>query len=137
MESVLAADNQRQAAEKTAIAQATLASGQKNATIEVAEGEKQAMILRADGQKAATIAVAEGDAKATELRNTALTTYFKDSAVVYKQLETIATALMNNSKIIVPEGKAMSFILNEQKELAKETIIPIPVTNAPPAKPGK
>jgi len=125
MESVLKADNDRQAAEKTAIAQATLASGQKNAAIQVAEGQKQATILQAEGQKTATIAIAEGDAQATKLRNEALTTYFKDSAVVFKQLETIATALQNNTKIIVPEGKAISLILNEQENLSKATIIPV------------
>jgi len=126
MESVLKADNDRQAAEKTAIAQATLASGEKNAAIQVAEGQKQATILQAEGQKTATIAIAEGDAQATKLRNEALTTYFKDSAVVFKQLETIATALQNNTKIIVPEGKAISLILNEQENLSKATIIPVP-----------
>jgi len=125
MESVLKADNDRQAAEKTAIAQATLASGQKNAAIQVAEGQKQAAILQAEGQKTATIAIAEGDAQATKLRNEALTTYFKDSAIVFKQLDTIATALQNNTKIIVPEGKAISLILNEQENLSKATIIPI------------
>ena len=126
MESVLKADNDRQAAEKTAIAQATLASGEKNAAIQRAEGQKQAAILQAEGQKTATIAIAEGDAEATKLRNEALTTYFKDSAVVFKQLETIQTSLQNNTKIIVPEGKAISLILNEQENLTKATIIPIP-----------
>jgi len=126
MESVLKADNDRQAAEKTAIAQATLASGQKNAAIQVAEGQKQAAILQAEGQKTATIEIAEGDAQATKLRNEALTTYFKDSAIVFKQLDTITSSLQNNTKIIVPEGKAISLILNEQENLAKATIIPIP-----------
>jgi regulator of protease activity HflC (stomatin/prohibitin superfamily) len=126
MESVLKADNERQAAEKTAIAQATLASGQKNAAIQVAEGQKQAAILQAEGQKTATIAIAEGDAQATKLRNEALTTYFKDSAITFKQLETITTSLQNNTKIIVPEGKAISLILNEQENLSKATILPIP-----------
>ncbi len=125
MESVLKADNDRQAAEKTAIAQATLASGQKNAAIQVAEGQKQAAILQSEGQKTATITIAEGDAQATKLRNEALTTYFKDNAVVFKQLDTIATSLQNNTKIIVPEGKALSLILNEQENLTKATIIPV------------
>jgi regulator of protease activity HflC (stomatin/prohibitin superfamily) len=128
MESVLKADNERQAAEKTAIAQATLASGQKNAAIQVAEGQKQAAILQAEGQKTATIEIAEGDAEATKLRNEALTTYFKDNAVVFKQLDTVATALQNNTKIIVPEGKALTLILNEQENLSKSTIIPVPIT---------
>ena len=125
MESVLKADNERQAAEKTAIAQATLASGEKNAAIQVAEGQKQAAILQAEGQKTATITIAEGDAQATKLTSEALTTYFKDSAIVFKQLETIATALQNNTKIIVPEGKAISLILNEQENLSKATMIPV------------
>jgi len=125
MESVLKADNERQAAERTAIAQATLASGEKNAAIQVAEGQKQAAILQAEGQKTATITIAEGDAQATKLRSEALTTYFKDSAIVSKQLDTIAAALQNNTKIIVPEGKAISLILNEQENLTKATIIPI------------
>ncbi len=125
MESVLKADNERQAAEKTAIAQATLASGQKNAAIQVAEGQKQAAILSSEGQKIATIQIAEGDAQATKLRNEALTTYFKDSAITFKQLDTISASLMNNTKIIVPEGKAISLILNEQENLSKATIIPI------------
>jgi regulator of protease activity HflC (stomatin/prohibitin superfamily) len=130
MESVLKADNDRQAAEKTAIAQATLASGQKNAAIQVAEGQKQAAILQAEGQKTATIEIAEGDAQATKLRNEALTTYFKDTAITFKQLDTITASLQNNTKIIVPEGKAISLILNEQENLSKATIIPIP----PPQK---
>ena len=126
MESVLKADNDRQAAEKTAIAQATLASGQKNAAIQVAEGQKQAAILQAEGQRTATITIAEGDAQATKLRNEALTTYFKDSAITFKQLETVQASLMNNTKIIVPEGKAISLILNEQANLSKAVILPIP-----------
>jgi len=134
MESVLKADNERQAAEKTAIAEATLASGEKNAAIQRAEGQKQAAILQAEGQKTATIAIAEGDAQATKLRNEALTTYFKDSAVVFKQLETIQASLQNNTKIIVPEGKAISLILNEQENLTKASIIPI---SQPQQKTGK
>ena len=111
--------------EKTAIAEATLASGEKNAAIQRAEGQKQSAILQAEGQKTATIEIAEGDAAVTKLRNEAITMYFKDSAIVFKQLETIQASLQNNSKIIVPEGKAISLILNEQENLAKATIIPV------------
>jgi len=127
MESVLKADNDRQAAEKTAVAQATLATGQKNAAIQVADGDKQAAILRAEGQRQATISIAEGDAQATRLRSEALTTYFKDSAITFKQLETIQASLMNNTKMIIPEGKALTLILNEQQNFAKEALIPIPM----------
>ena len=127
MESVLKADNDRQAAEKTAVAQATLATGQKNAAIQVADGDKQAAILRAEGQRQATISIAEGDAQATRLRSEALTTYFKDSAITFKQLETIQASLMNNTKMIIPEGRALTLILNEQQNFAKEALIPIPM----------
>ena len=72
-----------------------------------------------------SVTIAEGDAQATKLRNEAITTYFKDSAVVFKQLDTIAAALQNNTKIIVPEGKAISLILNEQENLSKANIIPV------------
>ncbi len=82
--------------------------------------------MQAEGQKIATIAIAEGDAQATRLRNEALTTYFKDSAIVFKQLDTIALSLQHNTKIIVPEGKAISLILNEQENPSKATVIPIP-----------
>jgi hypothetical protein len=80
--------------------------------------------LQSEGQKTATIAIAEGDAQATRLRNEALTTYFKDSAIIFKQLETVTASLQN--KIIVPEGKAISLILNEQENLSKAMILPIP-----------
>jgi regulator of protease activity HflC (stomatin/prohibitin superfamily) len=103
-----------------------LASGEKNAAIQRAEGQKQAAILSSEGQKIATIQIAEGDAQATKLRNEALTTYFRDSAITFKQLETITASLQNNTKIIVPEGKAISLILNEQENLSKATILPIP-----------
>lgn len=132
MEGVLKADNERLAAEKTAVAQATIASGQKNAAIQVAEGQKQAAILQAEGQKSATITVAEGDALAIKLRNEALTSYFKDSAVISKQLDTVQASLQNNTKIIVPEGKAISLILSELDVMKKAQIIPV----TPPEKSG-
>jgi regulator of protease activity HflC (stomatin/prohibitin superfamily) len=126
MESVLKADNTRQAAEKMAIAVATQASGEKNAAIQRAEGMKQAAILQAEGQKQATVAIAEGDAQATKLRNEALTTYFKESAITFKELETVQASLQNNAKIIVPEGKAISFILDERSNLTeKSKIVPV------------
>jgi len=37
----------------------------------------------------------------------------------------VQASLQNNTKIIVPEGKAISLILNEQEQLSKATIIPI------------
>ena len=115
MESVLKADNERQAAEKTAIAQATLASGEKNAAIQRAEGMKQAAILQAEGQKTATIAIAEGDAK-QQLRNEALTTYFKDSAITFKQLKQSPTHYRITQRYR-SRGQSLFLIPNEQDNL--------------------
>jgi regulator of protease activity HflC (stomatin/prohibitin superfamily) len=127
METVLKAQNDAQAAVKTAEANATLASGDKNAAIQRADGAKQAAILQAEGSKQSQILIAEGQAKATELTNTALTTYFRDSAIVSKELDTVATALKDNTKVIVPEGKTLSLILDERSNLAaKSTILPVP-----------
>ena len=48
------------------------------------------------------------------------------STTTVKAGDTFTASLQNNTKIIVPEGKAISLILNEQENLAKATIIPIP-----------
>jgi hypothetical protein len=42
-----------------------------------------------------------------------LTTYFKDTAVTFKELETISMSLKDNAKIIVPQGNTISLILSE------------------------
>lgn len=67
MESVLKADNDRQAAEKTALATAKLAEGQANAAIQTATGSRQAAILSAEGNKQAAITLAEGNRQAAIL----------------------------------------------------------------------
>jgi len=136
MTAVLKANNQKLAAVDLANAVETQADGQRRAVIKQAEGEKQAQILRAEalrqssvleaeGHQQATIKIAQGDAEATKLRNQALTTYFKDTAITFKELETIATALENNAKIIVPQGNMISLILNELESARK--IIPVPI----------
>ena len=126
MNNVIKADNVRLAAQNQANARELEADGFKRAAIKNAEGKQQAAILEAEGQRQATIKIAEGDAEATRLRNEALTTYFKDTAVTFKELETIATSLKDNAKIIVPEGNAVSLILSELDHTRQ--LIPIPVT---------
>lgn len=125
MNSVIVADNQRIAAANQANAVATQADGEKRAAIARAEGAKQAAILQSEGLKQATINAAEGDAQATKLRNEAITTYFKDSAITFKQLDTVAASLESNSKIVVPEGQVLTLILNESENVAKR-IVPVP-----------
>jgi len=127
MNTVIVANNKKLAAIDQATATETEADGKRRAAIKNAEGVKRATVLEAEGRKRATIKIAEGDAKATELRNTALTEYFKDNAITFKQLETVATSLENNTTIIVPEGQTLSLILNESEGMRR--MIPLP---APP-----
>ena len=125
MNNVIKADNLRLAAQNQANARELEADGFKRAAIKNAEGKQQAAILEAEGQRQATIKIAEGDAEATRLRNEALTTYFKDTAVTFKELETISTSLKDNAKIIVPQGNAISLILSELDHTRQ--MIPVPV----------
>lgn len=127
MNNVIKADNLRLAAQNQANARELEADGFKRAAIKKAEGNQQAAVLEAEGQRQATIKIAEGDAEATRLRNEALTTYFKDTAITFKQLDTIATSLKDNAKIIVPQGNAISLILNELEHARQ--MIPIPVAS--------
>ena len=127
MNNVIKADNLRLAAQNQANAREFEADGFKRAAIKGAEGKQQAAILEAEGQRQATIKIAEGDAEATRLRNEALTTYFKDTAVTFKELETIAASLKDNAKIIVPQGNAVSLILNELDHVRQ--VIPLPAAS--------
>ena len=121
MNKIIEAENTKKSAVNQADALAAQADGQRRAAIAQAEGERQAQILKAEGQRQATISIAEGDAGATKLRSEALTTYFKDNAVVFKKLEAIQS-VMNNAKIIVPEGNLTTLILNEAERLDKQLI---------------
>jgi len=125
MNKIIEAENTKKSAVNQADALAAQADGQKRAAIAQAEGERQAQILKAEGLRQATISIAEGDAGATKLRNEALTTYFKDNAVVFKKLEAIQS-VMNNAKIIVPEGKLTTLILNEAEKLDRQ-LLPVRV----------
>jgi regulator of protease activity HflC (stomatin/prohibitin superfamily) len=125
MNKIIESENTKRSAVNQADALAAQADGQKRAAIAQAEGQKQAEILQAEGHKLATVSIAQGDAEATKLRNEALTTYFKDNAVVFKKLEAIES-VMNNAKIIVPEGNLTTLILNESDKLDKQ-LIPVQV----------
>jgi regulator of protease activity HflC (stomatin/prohibitin superfamily) len=125
MNNVIKADNLRLAAQNQANARELEADGFKRAAIKNAEGKQQAAILEAEGQRQATMKIAEGDAEATRLRNEALTTYFKDTAVTFKELETISMSLKDNAKIIVPQGNAISLILSELDHTRQ--MLPLPV----------
>ena len=135
MNKIIESENTKRSAVNQADGLAAQADGQRRAAIAQAEGERQAEILRAEGQKLATISIAEGDAQATKLRNEALTTYFKDNAVVFKKLEAVES-IMNNAKIIVPEGNLTTLILNEANNLDKQ-LIPVQIQSAKDDKSSK
>jgi len=125
MNKIIESENTKRSAVNQADALAAQADGQRRAAIAQAEGLKQAQILEAEGRRTATVSIAQGDAEATRLRNEALTTYFKDNAIVFKKLEAIES-IMENAKIIVPEGTLSTLILNEADKLDKQ-LIPVQV----------
>ena len=135
MAQILKTENDKKVAVNTAEAVATKASGEKNAAIQKAEGEKQqlifeaeghkqaanteaegmrqAQILEAEGRKTAEILISEGQAKALENVQFAADTFFKGNAVTLRRLEALETALRNNSKIFLPEGRDLTLIMSD------------------------
>lgn len=99
MNSVIKAQNTKDAALDLATANETQADGKRRAAIKEAEGLKQAQVLNAEGDKAARILVAEGQAKAFDLINKS----FTKNAITLKQLEITQASLEKNSKIIVTD----------------------------------
>jgi regulator of protease activity HflC (stomatin/prohibitin superfamily) len=96
MNSVVVANNKKIAAQDFATAVETEADGVRRATIKKAEGERQSTILKA-----------EGEAQAIKLVNEAANQYFVGNAQLLKQLETVATSLRKNSKIVLPTGEKL------------------------------
>ena len=108
MNQVVKAENEKIAALDLATAIETKADGERRAEIKKAEGIAAAIRLKAD---------ADGDAIKTV--NVAAEEYFVGNAQLLKKLETVAEALKNNSKIIVP---ANSDLVNVIGELAGTTV---------------
>jgi len=91
MNKVVKAENEKIAALDLATAIETKADGERRAEIKKAEGIAAAIRLKAD---------ADGDAIKTV--NVAAEEYFIGNAQLLKKLETVAEALKDNSKIVVP-----------------------------------
>lgn len=134
MNQVVKAENEKIAADDFATATETKADGVKRAAIKDAEGKKQSRILAAQGEKEGVILEAEGErqgrilaaegkAEAIELENVAAQNFFKNDAQIFKSLETVAAALENNTKIVLPVGKSL---VNVISDMANVTPIPIP-----------
>lgn len=122
MNQVVKAENQKSAAIDFATARETEADGIKRAAIKSAEGEKQSTILKAEGEARAKVKIAEGEASAIQKVNTALTTYFKDNAIIFKQLEVVENSLRNNSKILFTEKGISPVVV-----LGAENTLPFPL----------
>ena len=108
MNQVVKAENEKIAALDLATAIETKADGERRAEIKKAEGIAAAIRLKAD---------ADGDAIKTV--NVAAEEYFIGNAQLLKKLETVAEALKDNSKIIVP---ADSDLVNVIGDLAGTTV---------------
>ena len=110
MNKVVKAENEKIAALDLATAIETKADGERRAEIKKAEGIAAAIRLKAD---------ADGDAIKTV--NVAAEEYFVGNAQLLKKLETVAEALKNNTKIIVPSDVDL---VNVISDLAG---IPVPI----------
>ena len=108
MNQVVKAENEKIAALDLATAIETKADGERRAEIKKAEGIAAAIRLKAD---------ADGDAIKTV--NIAAEEYFIGNAQLLKKLETVAEALKDNTKIIVP---ADSDLVNVIGDLAGTTV---------------
>lgn len=108
MNQVVKAENEKIAALDLATAIETKADGERRAEIKKAEGIAAAIRLKAD---------ADGDA--IKIVNVAAEKYFVGNAQLLKKLETVAEALKDNTKIIVP---ADSDLVNVIGDLAGTTV---------------
>ena len=108
MNEVVKAENEKIAALDLATAIETKADGERRAEIKKAEGIAAAIRLKAD---------ADGDAIKTV--NIAAEQYFVGNAQLLKKLETVAEALKDNTKIVVP---ADSDLVNVIGDLAGTTV---------------
>lgn len=108
MNQVVKAENEKIAALDLATAIETQADGERRAEIKKAEGIAAAIRLKAD---------ADGDA--IKIVNEAAERYFVGNAQLLKKLETVAEALRDNTKIIVPSD---SDLVNVISDLAGATV---------------
>ena len=133
MNRVIIAEKEKIAATDFATAAETNADGTRRAAIKQADGEKQSSVLIADGKAQAVVLAATGQAQAIKmladaeaqkikLVNTAMTDYFKDSAITYKQLETAQIALKDNVKYIVDKNTNLYLMVGDSMKT-----LPIPI----------
>jgi len=103
MNTVLKAQNEKQAAIDFATARETAADGEKRAAIKQAEGQMQSAVLKAQGEAQAILKVAEARSKEIQIINESAQKYFVGNAQVLKQLEVSETAMKDNTKFVIAE----------------------------------
>ncbi|MDD1679512.1 MAG: SPFH/Band 7/PHB domain protein [Methanomicrobiales archaeon] len=109
MNKVVKAENEKIAAVDYATAVETQADGERRASIKRAEGVKQSKILEA-----------EGEAGAIKLVNEAAEKYFIGNAQLLKKLDTVAVALKDNTKVVVPSDQQIVNVIGELAGVVKE-----------------
>lgn len=103
MNKVIQAENAKRAAIDTATALETEADGQRRAQIKLADGTREATVLKA-----------KGEAESIKLVNEAAEKYFTKGAQRLKELEVTQASLENNTKYIVTEkGISPQIILGD------------------------
>ena len=124
MKAVIQANNKKVAAIDLAQALATQADGEKQAANKRSEGLKQSAILEAEGQANAIKTVAEAEASKIgllaaveankiEVVNQAAQEYFKENAIIMKELEVTQQAMQENTKfVIVEKGTNPTLVLD-------------------------
>ncbi len=102
MNKIVKAENEKISAIDFATAAETFADGEKRASIKKAEGIRQARILQS-----------EGEAEAIRLVNESANKYFVGNAQLLRRLETVETALKDNTKVVVPADKELINVIGE------------------------
>ncbi len=102
MNNVVNAENEKIAAKDIATALETRADGDRRAEIKRADGRAEAIKLKAGAQ-----------AEAIQIVNEAADKYFIGNAQLLKRLETVAEALKDNSKVVVPANTDLVNVIGE------------------------
>ena len=126
MNTVLKAQNEKQAAIDFATARETVADGEKRAAVKLAEGQMQSTVLKAQGEAQAILKVAEARSKEIQIINEAAQKYFVGNAQVLKQLEVSETAMRDNSKFVIAEKGTNPVIVFGQEGNTNNVIVTKP-----------
>lgn len=111
MNKVVKAENEKVAAKDYALAKEIEADGLRLAAIKQAGGVREATILEA-----------QGEAEAIKLVNESANKYFVGNAQLLRRLETVETALKDNTKIVLPADRQLVNVIGD---LSGGQVIPV------------